>query len=133
MADRQRDALGRLLPSGVPGVPDVPSVPADPELVLAEAQRLLDAGLPFHAHEVLEAMWKACAPDERELWRGLTQLAVAVTHRGRGNEAGAGALLDRGAGALDGYVAGAPHGIDVAGLVAWARAGGEGVLQLRVT
>ena len=26
---------------------------------LAEAQRLLDAGRPFHAHEVLEGTWKA--------------------------------------------------------------------------
>ena len=53
-----------------------------------EAQRLLDAGLPFHAHEVLEAAWKAAPPDERELWRGLAQLAVGLTHLQRGNGRG---------------------------------------------
>ena len=34
------------------------------------ADRLLRDGRPFHAHEVLEAAWKAGPPGERDLWQG---------------------------------------------------------------
>lgn len=81
------------------------------------AQRMLDEGRPFHAHEVLEAVWKQTAdPAERDLWQGLAQLAVGLTHALRGNATGAAALLRRGASRLAGYPAPGPHGIDVAGL-----------------
>jgi hypothetical protein len=93
-----------------------------PERALAEAQELLDAGRPFHAHEVLEDAWKSAPEEERQLWRGLAQLAVGLTHAARGNARGAATLLDRGAGNVTGYAGAPPHGIDVAGLVAWARA-----------
>jgi uncharacterized protein len=93
-----------------------------PDEALAEAQRLLDAGRPFHAHEVLEDAWKSAPEAERQLWRGLAQLAVGLTHAARGNDRGAATLLDRGAGNIEGYAAEPPHGIDVAGLVAWGRA-----------
>ncbi|MFW3169754.1 DUF309 domain-containing protein [Geodermatophilus sp. CPCC 206100] len=119
---RPRDALGRPLPHGTPGVERAPEgqvrAPAD---ALAEAQRLLDAGRPFHAHEVLEDAWKSAPAAERQLWRGLAQLAVGLTHAARGNQRGAATLLDRGAGNVAGYAAAPPHRIDVAGLVAWAR------------
>ncbi|WP_149181669.1 DUF309 domain-containing protein [Streptomyces sp. TRM49041] len=125
---RPRDGLGRPLPYGAPGVERQPEgVARTPEETLREAQRLLDSGLPFHAHEVLEDAWKACgdagrAP-ERELWRGLAQLAVGLTHAARGNGVGGARLLLRGAGRIAPYGAeGArPYGIDVGGLVAWAR------------
>ena len=52
-------------------------------------------GLPFHAHEVLEASWKAAPEAERELWQGLAQLAVGLTHVLRGNPTGATTLLQR--------------------------------------
>ncbi|MGY1773764.1 DUF309 domain-containing protein [Blastococcus sp. SYSU D00813] len=121
-APRPRDALGRPLPHGAVGVERSPEgVERTPDEALAEAQRLLDAGLPFHAHEVLEDAWKATAGAERELWRGLAQLAVGVTHAARGNPRGAATLLDRAAGNLAPFVADPPHGLDVAGLVAWAR------------
>jgi predicted metal-dependent hydrolase len=92
---------------------------------LAEAQRLLDLGRPFHAHEVLEGTWKAAPAEERDLWQGLAQLAVGVTHLARGNPTGAATLLRRGAGRLAGY-ADQPddidiYDIDVAALVAFAR------------
>ena len=120
---RPRDALGRPLPYGADGVERMPEgVERTPDAALAEAQRLLDAGLPFHAHEVLEDAWKATAGPERELWRGLAQLAVGVTHAARGNARGAGALLDRAARNLTPFAEHPPHGVDVAGLVAWARA-----------
>ena len=59
---RPRDGAGRPLPHGARGVERVPEdVVLGPEESLAEAQRLLDAGYPFHAHEVLEGAWKAAA------------------------------------------------------------------------
>ncbi len=95
---RPRDALGRPLGRGAAGVPALPEgIRPDPARALALAQELIDAGRPFHAHEVLEAAWKASAPPERALWRGLAQIAVGLTHALRGNERGAVALLRRGA------------------------------------
>ena len=93
-----------------------------PDEALTEAQRLLDDGLPFHAHEVLEDAWKATTGPERELWRGLAQLAVGVTHAARGNPSGAATLLERAARNLVPFAEDPPHGVDVAGLIVWARA-----------
>ncbi|MFF4607064.1 DUF309 domain-containing protein [Streptomyces sp. NPDC001339] len=119
---RPRDGLGRPLPYGAPGVERQPEgVPRAPAAALAEAQRLLDAGMPFHAHEVLEDAWKAAPEAERELWRGLAQLAVGLTHAARGNPAGGAALLDRGAAAIAPYGDTAPYGVDIPGLLGWAR------------
>jgi hypothetical protein len=129
---RPRDALGRPLPRGATGVPRQPvGVTRTADEALDEAQRLLDDGLPFHAHEVLEDAWKAAAEPERPFWKGLAQLAVGETHAARGNPAGAVALLSRGAAAIEPFRDHAPHGVDVAGLVAWARGGGNGPLRLR--
>jgi hypothetical protein len=94
----------------------------EPAHALEEAQQLLDAGRPFHAHEVLEDAWKSAPEAERQLWRGLAQLAVGLTHAARGNARGATTLLERGAGNIAPYAAAPPHGIDVPGLVSWARA-----------
>jgi hypothetical protein len=119
---RPRDALGRPLPYGTPGEERAPEgVRRTPDRALAEAQALLDRGRPFHAHEVLEDAWKTAPEAERQLWRGLAQLAVGLTHAARGNTRGAATLLGRGAANVAGYAAEPPHGIDVAGLVAWAR------------
>ena len=119
---RPRDALGRPLPYGAVGEERAPEgVVRQPAQALAEAQELLDAGRPFHAHEVLEDAWKSAPEDERRLWRGLAQLAVGLTHAARGNGPGAATLLERGAGNIEPYVTAAPHGIDVPGLARWAR------------
>jgi hypothetical protein len=79
---------------------------------------LLLEGRPFHAHEVFEDAWKAAAGPERDLWRGLAQVAVGLTHARRGNPRGAVSLLRRGASRLTEYVASTqapnPYGIDVA-------------------
>ncbi|MEW2635143.1 DUF309 domain-containing protein [Streptomyces sp. NPDC048389] len=117
---RPRDGLGRPLPHGAPGVERQPEgVVRTPAQTLTEAQRLLDAGMPFHAHEVFEDAWKAGPEEERELWRGLAQLAVGLTHAARGNTTGGARLLLRGAE----RVADSPalYGIDVPGLSRWAR------------
>jgi len=118
---RPRDALGRPLPYGEVGEERAPEgIVRPPGQALAEAQELLDAGRPFHAHEVLEDAWKCAPAPERQLWRGLAQLAVGLTHAARGNGRGAATLLDRGAGNIAPYRQSSPHGIDVAGLGAWA-------------
>ena len=116
---RLRDALGRPLERADDAhlVVDAPARPPDEALV--EAQRLLDSGQPFAAHEVLEAVWKAPSTSDPALWRGLAQLAVGLTHRARGNEAGARALLLRAAETLS-PVAGEPFGVPVAQLREWA-------------
>ena len=119
---RPRDALGRPLPRGEAGAERVPEdLSLPPADALALAQHLLDSGRPFGAHEVLEASWKQAPQPERELWRGLAQVAVGLTHVQRGNARGAVALLRRGAERVGGYAGTAPHGIDAAGV---ARAAG---------
>ncbi|MEU1180257.1 DUF309 domain-containing protein [Streptomyces sp. NPDC005820] len=124
---RPRDGLGRPLPYGAQGVARQPEgVVRTPPETVAEAQALLDAGKPFHAHEVFEDAWKSGPEAERALWRGLAQLAVGLTHAARGNLTGGPRLLRRGAGAVAEWAA-APgsaraYGMDLPGLVRWARA-----------
>jgi hypothetical protein len=109
---RPRDELGRPLPRDAPGEPAPPDEQAlPPDAALAEAQRLIDSGRAFRAHEVLEASWKAAPSAERDLWQGLAQVAVGLTHAQRGNARGATALLRRGGLRVAGYAGSAPHGI----------------------
>jgi hypothetical protein len=104
---RPRDALGRPLSRDPalagPGPPDDQALA--PAAALAFAQQLIDDGRPFRAHEVLEASWRAAPAAERELWRGLAQVAVGLTHAQRGNARGAVALLRRGGQAVGGFAA----------------------------
>jgi hypothetical protein len=123
---RPRDGLGRPLPYGADGVARQPEgVVRSPRQTVAEAQELLDAGRPFHAHEVFEDAWKSGPEEERALWRGLAQLAVGLTHAARGNVTGGARLLRRGAGALEEWTSQSgqarPYGMDLTGLVVWAR------------
>lgn len=119
---RPRDELGRPLPHGTPGVEQIPDdLALTPEEALSEAQRLLDTGRAFQAHEVLESTWKAAPDDERELWQGLAQFAVGLTHVQRGNAVGAAQLLLRAADRVEGYTDAPPHGVGAARLVGWAR------------
>jgi hypothetical protein len=121
---RPRDGLGRPLPrdagAGEPRVPDDLLLP--PAESLALAQRLLDEGRPFHAHEVLEASWKAAPAAERDFWQGLAQLAVGLTHARRGNAAGAATLLRRGAARIRPYAGADPYLVPVAAVAAAAEA-----------
>ncbi|WP_179956815.1 DUF309 domain-containing protein [Amycolatopsis anabasis] len=120
---RPRDGLGRPLPYGAEGVERQPEgIERTPEDTLAEAQDLLDSGKPFHAHEVFEDAWKSGPEAERELWRGLAQLAVGLTHAARGNPTGGASLLRRGAGNIESYRAEKPYKIDISGLISWAGA-----------
>ncbi len=124
---RPRDGAGRPLPRGAAGVERVPDdLVLDDDATVVEAQRFLDAGMPFHAHEVLEAAWKAAGAAERELWRGLAQVAVGLTHLQRGNGRGGVALLRRGAENVTRWRVGAagraPAGLDLDGVVRHAEA-----------
>jgi uncharacterized protein len=100
---RPRDGLGRPLArdpgqqrgdAGQDRIPDDLVITGRDAAVLAD--QLLRDGRPFHAHEVLEAAWKSGPPGERDLWQGLAQIAVGLTHARRGNARGATTLLRRG-------------------------------------
>lgn len=129
---RPRDELGRPLPRAAaqPASQTLtsPSVAITPGEAADLGGSLLLAGRPFHAHEVFEDAWKSADGPERDLWRGLAQVAVGLTHARRGNARGASALLTRGASRLRDYAgralnagdadssgqAAGPYGIDVA-------------------
>jgi uncharacterized protein len=134
---RPRDALGRPLAGdgagagGGLGAGFEDRIPDDLLLAGPDAARLADellrAGRPFHAHEVLEASWKTGPAGERDLWQGLAQIAVGLTHAHRGNARGAVALLSRGAQRVRAYQAASPatspggdhpYGIDLAAFLA---------------
>jgi hypothetical protein len=118
---RPRDALGRPLPQGSGGVPRIPDdLELSPAESLAYAQDLLDRGLAFNAHEVLEAAWKNGRDDEKKLWQALAQLAVGITHVQRGNVKGAITVLRRASAGLADDDKPAPYGIDAAGLIDYA-------------
>ncbi|MFI7105249.1 DUF309 domain-containing protein [Nonomuraea sp. NPDC050227] len=101
---RPRDAYGRPLPYGSPGVDRVPDDYAPTaDQALADARRFLAEGLPFNAHEVFEGRWKCAPEEERELWQGLAQICVGLTHLQRGNGRGAVTLFSRGAARAQAY------------------------------
>jgi hypothetical protein len=121
---RPRDSTGRPLPRDAGAIPtdDPPALP--PDEALDVAARLLADGLAFRAHEVFEAVWKSAGAD-RELWRGLAQLAVGITHAQRSNATGSRALLLRAAESLKPWAGTAPYGVDVDGLRSWAQQAAE--------
>lgn len=121
-SDRPRDRLGRPLPPGSAGVDRIPDdLELSPQQTLTFAQQLLDDGLAFNAHEVLEAAWKNGPVAERMLWQGLAQYAVGITHIQRGNTKGAGTLLRRASERLGSCPANAQHhDVDRDGLIAHA-------------
>ncbi len=118
---RPRDALGRPLERGAAQagqdrIPDDLTISGPDAAALAD--RLLREGRPFHAHEVLEAAWKSAPPDERDLWQGLAQIAVGLTHARRGNARGAVALLRRGVQRVRAAGRDRPYGMDIPAVLA---------------
>jgi uncharacterized protein len=128
---RPRDGLGRPLDradaavsgffgvSGSERIPDDLVISGNEAAVLAD--QLLRDGRPFHAHEVLEAAWKSGPAEERDLWQGLAQIAVGLTHARRGNARGALTLLRRGAERVRAHEAerpAGPFGMDIASFLA---------------
>ena len=85
------------------GVEPVSEEPLPPLDTISYAHELLAEGRPFSAHEVYEARWKAGPDSERELWQGLAQLCVGITHAERGNRIGALRLVGRARRRLETY------------------------------
>lgn len=120
---RPRDELGRPLPYGAMGVEPVSEDPLPPLETVAKALALVREGRPFSAHEVLEARWKDAPGEERDLWQGLAQICVGLTHALRGNTVGAAKLVERGVGRIEAYAAtgGPTYGLDLAEVARRAR------------
>src|SRR5215207_4938400 len=120
---RPRDRLGRPLPYGGPGVEPVSEQPLPPAATISSARDLLADDRPFSAHEVFEARWKAGPDAERELWQGLAQLCVGITHAERGNRIGALRLIGRARHRLETYAAtdGPVYGLDLGSIIEWVR------------
>jgi uncharacterized protein len=118
---RPRDQLGRPLPYGSEGVDPVPEEPLVPMRTISYAHELLAEGRPFSAHEVYEARWKAGPDSERELWQGLAQLCVGITHAERGNRIGALRLIGRARRRLETYSAtgGPVYGLHLSQIIEW--------------
>lgn len=116
---RPRDELGRPLPYGTAGVEPVSEEPLPPAATVDLALSLLGEGRPFAAHEVFETRWKSCPEQERELWQGLAQLCVGLTHLARGNAVGARRLVERAAGRLAEYQSGGgpTYGLELGDLI----------------
>jgi len=97
--DRPRDRLGRPLPENADASLIVPGVALDEEISDNEAWRAamsyLDAGMPFHAHEVFELQWRNAAVADRAAWKALAQWGAALTHDARGNPVGAATVAKR--------------------------------------
>jgi len=111
------------LPYGASGVEPVSEEPLPASETLDAARSLVAEGRPFAAHEVLEARWKAGPDAERDLWQGLAQVCVGLTHAARGNVPGAARLLERATVRLETYAAGdgPTYGTDLAAVMACAR------------
>ena len=106
---RPRDRYGRPLPYGEP---DQLADREEPEEVvdsvaeaLVRARTLFSEQRFFEAHEFLEYVWKSdeVEADDREYWKGVTQVAVGCAHTQRGNDEGARTLLQRAAAYLQPY------------------------------
>jgi predicted metal-dependent hydrolase len=77
---------------------------------------LMRRGEYFAAHEVLEDVWRAAEPAERDFYQGLVHVAVAWYQAGRGNRVGCERQLEKAVRRLGPY---APEhrGVDVTALL----------------
>jgi hypothetical protein len=123
---RPRDRYGRPLPRAAENEMTARLQPDDVVDTVVEALHhaagLFDARRFFEAHEFLEWIWKSdeVPEDDREFWKGVTQVAVGFTHCQRGNAKGAVTLLERACR----YLAPYPpryHGVDADTLADGAR------------
>lgn len=79
------------------------------------ALALFEAGAWFTCHEVLEHLWLDETRPERDVYKGILQIAVGLLHAENGNHAGALRLLERGTGHLVPFLP-AWFGVDLAAL-----------------
>jgi predicted metal-dependent hydrolase len=73
------------------------------------------AGRYFEAHEELELVWRAAAPEERDFYQGLVHVAVAWYQAGRGKRVATQRQLDKALRRLEPYEPD-HRGVDVARL-----------------
>jgi uncharacterized protein len=66
-----------------------------------EGLELFNAGRFFECHEAWEEVWKRTHGDEKLLYQGLIQAAVAILHAERGNLEGAVSLCEKAMAKLD--------------------------------
>jgi uncharacterized protein len=83
-----------------------------PDDAFLEGLALFNSTHFFEAHEVLEDVWRAAPEPERKFFQGLIQVAVALHHYSRGNQAGCRSLLERARRNLRPYPAG-HRGVDL--------------------
>lgn len=82
---------------------------------LDRALALFEAGAWFACHEVLEHLWLDETRPERDVYKGILQIAVGLLHEENGNRTGALRLLERGAGHLAPFLP-VGFGVDLAAL-----------------
>lgn len=88
---------------------------------IRQALALVRAGDGFTAHELLEDLWRAAGPSERDLYQGLVHVAVATYQESRGNAVGRRRQLEKAQRRLRAYEP-AYEGFDIAALRAWCAA-----------
>jgi len=84
---------------------------------LEQGLGLIRRGEYFAAHEVLEDVWRASDPHERDFYQGLVHVAVAWYQAGRGNRVGCERQLEKAARRLGAYVP-EHRGVDVVSVLA---------------
>ena len=65
------------------------------EVALRHGLALIRGGEYFAAHEVLEDVWRAAEPDERDFYQGLVHVAVAWYQAGRRRPIGTSRQLEK--------------------------------------
>ena len=73
------------------------------------------AGRFFEAHEELEIVWRAAAPEERDFFQGLVHVAVAWYQAGRGRPVATARQLEKALRRLEAFEP-VHRGVDVAAL-----------------
>jgi predicted metal-dependent hydrolase len=73
---------------------------------------LFNQGKFFDAHEVLEDVWRAAPHEEKKIWQGLIQVAVALHHYSTGNRVGMRSVMVRAMKNLAGHPRGF-HGVQI--------------------
>lgn len=76
---------------------------------------LINQGSYFHAHDVLEEVWKEVRGDNRLFYQGVVQVAIAMHHFSKANMAGAQSVLAKARKNLEPYPSGFA-GIDLGDL-----------------
>lgn len=95
--DGGRAPDGEMPDRGAP-VGHIPDVRTSDEIHrFHRALALFEAGAWFTCHEVLEHLWLDETRPQRDVYKGILQIAVGLLHEENGNRAGALRLLERGA------------------------------------